>query len=134
MMPGETPLWRAHDISQVLQDKLEVLPGVERAFVHVDHETSHTPVRYWSMSISKTYMIRDVISFFAFVLVGTPQKSLKMTSFILPYTFDDLLKMAWQQSFYSICNWSYRLVRLYLRRTGGCLTGSDTTAYIVGRA
>jgi len=43
VMPGETPLWRAHDISQVLQDKLEVLPGVERAFVHVDHETSHTP-------------------------------------------------------------------------------------------
>jgi len=29
VMPGETPLWRAHDISQVLQDKLEVLPGVE---------------------------------------------------------------------------------------------------------
>jgi len=43
VMPGETPLWRAHDISQVLQDKLEILPGVERAFVHVDHETSHTP-------------------------------------------------------------------------------------------
>jgi hypothetical protein len=28
----------------LLQDKLEVLPGVDRAFVHVDHETTHAPV------------------------------------------------------------------------------------------
>ena len=44
-MDANTPLWRAHDLSQQLQDKIEVLPNVERAFVHVDHETSHTPVR-----------------------------------------------------------------------------------------
>jgi divalent metal cation (Fe/Co/Zn/Cd) transporter len=44
-MDGSTPLWKAHDISQQLQDKLEVLPNVERAFVHVDHETTHRPVR-----------------------------------------------------------------------------------------
>ncbi|KAF8343034.1 CDF-like metal transporter [Cantharellus anzutake] len=43
VMSAETPLWKAHDISQVLQDKLEVLPGVERAYVHVDHETTHAP-------------------------------------------------------------------------------------------
>ncbi|KAG8882341.1 hypothetical protein FRB97_008355 [Tulasnella sp. 331] len=43
VMPGDTPLWRAHDLSQEMQDKLETLPGVERAFVHVDHETSHAP-------------------------------------------------------------------------------------------
>lgn len=29
--------------SQALQDKLEELPQVDRAFVHVDHETSHKP-------------------------------------------------------------------------------------------
>lgn len=45
-MDANTPLWKAHDISQQLQDKIEVLPNVERAFVHVDHETSHVPVRY----------------------------------------------------------------------------------------
>lgn len=45
VMDANTPLWKAHDISQQLQDKIEVLPNVERAFVHVDHETSHTPVR-----------------------------------------------------------------------------------------
>ena len=45
VMDANTPLWKAHDISQQLQDKIEVLPNVGRAFVHVDHETTHTPVR-----------------------------------------------------------------------------------------
>ena len=44
-MDATTPLWKAHDVSQQLQDKIETLPNVERAFVHVDHETTHTPVR-----------------------------------------------------------------------------------------
>ena len=43
-MPADTPLWKAHDISQQLQDKIESLPHVERAFVHVDHEWTHKPV------------------------------------------------------------------------------------------
>ena len=44
-MDANTPLWKAHDLSQNLQDKIEVLPNVGRAFVHVDHETTHYPVR-----------------------------------------------------------------------------------------
>jgi hypothetical protein len=44
VMSGDTPLSRAHDLSQHLQDKIELLPGVARAFVHVDHETTHRPV------------------------------------------------------------------------------------------
>ncbi|RDB29469.1 Metal tolerance protein 3 [Hypsizygus marmoreus] len=43
VMDANTPLSKAHDLSQQLQDKIEVLPNVERAFVHVDHETSHIP-------------------------------------------------------------------------------------------
>ncbi|ESK83725.1 cation diffusion facilitator 1 [Moniliophthora roreri MCA 2997] len=43
VMPPETPLWKTHDVSQDLQDQLEKLPMVERAFVHVDHEVSHKP-------------------------------------------------------------------------------------------
>ena len=43
-MDATTPLWKAHDISQQLQDTVEILPNVERAFVHVDYETTHTPV------------------------------------------------------------------------------------------
>jgi cation diffusion facilitator family transporter len=43
VMDANTPLWKAHDLSQQLQDKIEVLPNVERAFVHVDHETTHAP-------------------------------------------------------------------------------------------
>ena len=44
-MNADTPLWKAHDLAEQLQNKIEALPGVERAFVHVDHETSHAPVR-----------------------------------------------------------------------------------------
>ena len=44
MTAADTPLWKAHDLSQQLQDKIEVLPNVGRAFVHVDHETTYTPV------------------------------------------------------------------------------------------
>ncbi|EJF67290.1 CDF-like metal transporter [Dichomitus squalens LYAD-421 SS1] len=43
VMDANTPLWKAHDVSQSLQDKIEVLPNVGRAFVHVDHEATHTP-------------------------------------------------------------------------------------------
>ncbi|BGP20697.1 hypothetical protein JCM10213v2_008860 [Rhodosporidiobolus nylandii] len=43
VMGSETTLRVAHDVSQALQDKLEELPQVTRAFVHVDHETSHKP-------------------------------------------------------------------------------------------
>lgn len=30
VMSGDTPLWKAHDLSQALQDKLEELPDVDR--------------------------------------------------------------------------------------------------------
>ncbi|CDW98470.1 hypothetical protein [Sporisorium scitamineum] len=41
VMHPETPLWKSHDLSQALQDNLESLPMVERAFIHVDHEVEH---------------------------------------------------------------------------------------------
>lgn len=34
----------AHDVAEALQIKIEKLPGVERAYVHIDYETSHKPV------------------------------------------------------------------------------------------
>ena len=34
----------AHDVAEDLQMKLEKLPSIERAFVHIDYETSHKPV------------------------------------------------------------------------------------------
>ncbi|KIK70436.1 hypothetical protein GYMLUDRAFT_89471 [Collybiopsis luxurians FD-317 M1] len=43
VMDPKTPLWKAHDVSQQLQDKIETLPNIGRAFVHVDHETFHAP-------------------------------------------------------------------------------------------
>ncbi|KAL7410780.1 hypothetical protein BDY24DRAFT_343675 [Mrakia frigida] len=43
VMDGKTLLSTAHDISQALQDALELMPGIDRAFVHVDHEVTHAP-------------------------------------------------------------------------------------------
>ena len=43
MDPNET-LRATHDVAEELQSKLESLPDVERAYVHVDYETSHKPV------------------------------------------------------------------------------------------
>lgn len=35
-----------HDVAEALQMKLESLPNVERAYVHVDYETSHAPEHF----------------------------------------------------------------------------------------
>ncbi|MBW0461549.1 hypothetical protein O181_001264 [Austropuccinia psidii MF-1] len=43
VVDGNIPLWLAHDLGQQLQDKLEALPNVDRAFVHLDHEVDHKP-------------------------------------------------------------------------------------------
>ena len=44
VLDPEMPMWRAHDISQDLQDQIEALPDVDRCFIHVDHESDHKPV------------------------------------------------------------------------------------------
>ncbi|KAJ3060983.1 hypothetical protein HDU98_003093 [Podochytrium sp. JEL0797] len=38
-----TPLQKSHDIGEALQNKIETLDDVERAFVHMDYESLHTP-------------------------------------------------------------------------------------------
>lgn len=43
VLPGNMHLSHAHDIGETLQEKLEKLPEVERAFVHVDFEYTHKP-------------------------------------------------------------------------------------------
>lgn len=43
VLPSDMPLNVAHDIGESLQDKLETLPEVERAFVHCDYEATHKP-------------------------------------------------------------------------------------------
>ncbi|KJA16830.1 hypothetical protein HYPSUDRAFT_171019 [Hypholoma sublateritium FD-334 SS-4] len=43
VMDADTPLHVSHDVSELLQNKLEALPHVERAFVHVDYEWEHIP-------------------------------------------------------------------------------------------
>lgn len=43
VLPEETNLKDSHDIGQDLQLKIEKLPEVERAFVHLDYEWDHHP-------------------------------------------------------------------------------------------
>ncbi|KAG9438997.1 hypothetical protein H6P81_019162 [Aristolochia fimbriata] len=43
ILPGEMPLSQAHNIGETLQEKLEQLPEVERAFVHLDFDYNHKP-------------------------------------------------------------------------------------------
>ncbi|GMP92051.1 hypothetical protein CsSME_00042444 [Camellia sinensis var. sinensis] len=42
-LPEELPLKEAHLIGETLQMKIEKLPEVERAFVHLDYECQHKP-------------------------------------------------------------------------------------------
>lgn len=42
----------AHDVAEALQIKLKKLPNVERAFVHIDYETDHKPVRILCSSVN----------------------------------------------------------------------------------
>lgn len=46
VMDAHTPLYKAHNVSERLQTKIEALPHVERAFVHVDYEWTHAPARH----------------------------------------------------------------------------------------
>ena len=43
VLPEEMSLKQSHDIGESLQLKIERLPEVERAFVHLDYETEHSP-------------------------------------------------------------------------------------------
>ncbi|XP_058099027.1 metal tolerance protein 5 isoform X3 [Magnolia sinica] len=43
VLPSDMPLREAHDIGENLQEKLEQLPEIERAFVHLDYEYTHRP-------------------------------------------------------------------------------------------
>ncbi|MBA0746429.1 hypothetical protein Gogos_008950, partial [Gossypium gossypioides] len=43
VLAANMALQEAHDIGESLQEKLELLPDIERAFVHLDYEFSHKP-------------------------------------------------------------------------------------------
>jgi divalent metal cation (Fe/Co/Zn/Cd) transporter len=46
VMDKELSLGETHDVAEDLQMKLESLPDVERAYVHVDYETTHSPEHF----------------------------------------------------------------------------------------
>lgn len=42
-LPGTMQIQQAHDIGSHLQRKLESMPEIARAFVHIDYEFEHRP-------------------------------------------------------------------------------------------
>ncbi|KAF3770695.1 hypothetical protein M406DRAFT_285436 [Cryphonectria parasitica EP155] len=50
MDPDDT-LRDTHDVAEDLQFKLESLPDIERAYVHVDYETTHKPEHAWKKDL-----------------------------------------------------------------------------------
>jgi len=46
VMDPDASLRVSHDVAEELQIKLESLPDVERAYVHVDYETTHKPEHF----------------------------------------------------------------------------------------
>lgn len=51
VMDPNASLKFTHDTAEDLQVKLEGLPDVERAYVHVDYETSHAPEHFWKKEL-----------------------------------------------------------------------------------
>jgi divalent metal cation (Fe/Co/Zn/Cd) transporter len=41
----------SHDVAEALQIKIESLPDVERAYVHIDYETDHAPEHFWKKEL-----------------------------------------------------------------------------------
>ncbi|RYO84591.1 hypothetical protein DL766_010557 [Monosporascus sp. MC13-8B] len=51
VMNPDASLRATHDVAEELQFKLEDLPDIERAYVHVDYETSHKPEHFYKKDI-----------------------------------------------------------------------------------
>lgn len=51
VMDPDESLRETHDIAEELQFKLESLPDIERAYVHVDFETTHKPEHAWKKDL-----------------------------------------------------------------------------------
>ena len=51
VMDEARSLRETHDVAEALQVKLESLPHVERAYVHIDFETSHKPEHFWKKEL-----------------------------------------------------------------------------------
>ena len=51
VMNADESLRETHDVAEALQMKLESLPDVDRAYVHVDFETSHAPEHFFKKEL-----------------------------------------------------------------------------------
>lgn len=72
VLPKDMLLHNAHDIGESLQNKLETLPEIERAFVHLDYDEYDQTIEheghqeYWESSKGKspqTSIVQPLLSF-----------------------------------------------------------------------
>ena len=59
VLPEDMSVRVAHDIGESLQDRIEKLPEVERAFVHIDFETDHQPEHNTTWFEEKERMMKE---------------------------------------------------------------------------
>jgi len=59
VLPEDMSVRVAHDIGEALQDRIEKLPEVERAFVHIDFETDHQPEHNTTWFEEKERMMKE---------------------------------------------------------------------------
>jgi hypothetical protein len=71
----------AHDIAEDLQIKLEKLPSIERAFVHIDYETSHKPVSGATVLLLCVISPATMVFALPVLSVGTPSQEAALRSF-----------------------------------------------------
>ena len=51
VMDQKMTVKESHDVAEELQTKIESLPDIERAYVHIDYETSHAPEHFWKKEL-----------------------------------------------------------------------------------
>ncbi|GKA00791.1 retrotransposon-related protein [Tanacetum coccineum] len=74
-LPEDLPLKEAHGIGESLQIRIEELPEVERAFVHLDYECDHKPEHSVLSRLPNISLLR---SSYKVILVGTRTSSLEV--------------------------------------------------------
>lgn len=95
VLPSNMPLREAHDIGESLQHRLESLADVERAFVHLDYESTHHPHSehkvVWRHSQRHPLVTMPYISLICCISFSSPQITYclvnKFIGFVIYYWF-----------------------------------------------
>lgn len=71
----------AHDVAEDLQIKLEKLPSIERAYVHIDYETSHKPVSSFVTACPDMISPTTMVFALPILYIGTSSQEAALSGF-----------------------------------------------------